>query len=324
MTEKLAPDHNYDITFRSPCQVSLADLTLDLRYNITMRESFLLWVNNELARRAWRNADLAREGDLSESMVSRVLNGGSRVTFDFCLGIARAFDIRPEPLFRYAGLSPPLAAEVECEEEILEAIRRLKPHAREVILQAIRGLARDTPPAPDPTLGQTAKDRERGIPTPRRGDVDLPIISNLEPGDPIRDRLEDYVSIPRSPDDLHLRLTVLFHLMQDALNDLQEKLMAAQNGMSPDNDVNHSSKSICVICQLPHIINYFCVWPMLPQYLLRVFVVLAKRDCLIATHQLFASVTEAANAAEQVKHPKHQDPRPCTGPHCTLTTGGTS
>jgi len=69
-------------------------------------------------------------------------------------------------------------------------------------------------------------------------------------------------------------------------------------GVSPCDDINHSSKSICVICQLPNVINYFCVWPVLPQYLLRVFVVLAKRDCLIATHQLFTSVTEAANATE--------------------------
>jgi hypothetical protein len=69
-------------------------------------------------------------------------------------------------------------------------------------------------------------------------------------------------------------------------------------GVSPDNDVNHSSKSICVICQLPHIINDLCIWPVLPQYLLRVFIVFTERNCLIATHQLFASVTEAANATE--------------------------
>jgi hypothetical protein len=69
-------------------------------------------------------------------------------------------------------------------------------------------------------------------------------------------------------------------------------------GIPPCDDVNHSSKSICVICQLPHIINYFCVRPMLSQDLLRVFVVLAKGNCLIATHQLFASVAETANATE--------------------------
>jgi hypothetical protein len=68
--------------------------------------------------------------------------------------------------------------------------------------------------------------------------------------------------------------------------------------VSPDNDVNQSSKSICVISQLPNVINDFCIRPVLTQDLLAVFIILTKRDCLISTHQLFTSVTKTADPSE--------------------------
>jgi hypothetical protein len=69
-------------------------------------------------------------------------------------------------------------------------------------------------------------------------------------------------------------------------------------GVAPDNDVNHSSKSICVICKLPDVPNDLCVWPVLPQDLLCVFIIFTERDSLIAADQLLASVAEAPNASE--------------------------
>jgi hypothetical protein len=69
-------------------------------------------------------------------------------------------------------------------------------------------------------------------------------------------------------------------------------------GISPCDDVNHSSKSICVICKLPDIPDDLCVWPMLAQDLLRVFVIFTERDSLIASDQLLASVTETADPSE--------------------------
>ena len=69
-------------------------------------------------------------------------------------------------------------------------------------------------------------------------------------------------------------------------------------GVSPCDDVNHSSKSICVICKLPNIPNDFCIRPMLSQNILRVFVIFAERDCLVTADQLLSSVTETANPSE--------------------------
>jgi hypothetical protein len=69
-------------------------------------------------------------------------------------------------------------------------------------------------------------------------------------------------------------------------------------GISPCDDVNHSSKSICVICKLPYIPDDLCVRPVLPQDLLRVFVIFTERDSLKAADQLLASVAETANPSE--------------------------
>jgi hypothetical protein len=69
-------------------------------------------------------------------------------------------------------------------------------------------------------------------------------------------------------------------------------------GVSPCDDVNQSSKSICVICKLPDVPNDLCVWPMLPQDFLRVFIIFTERDCFIAADQLLASVAETPNASE--------------------------
>jgi len=69
-------------------------------------------------------------------------------------------------------------------------------------------------------------------------------------------------------------------------------------GVSPCDDVNHSSKSICVICKLPDIPDDLCVWPVLPQDLLRVFVIFTERNSLIAADQFLASVAETADPSE--------------------------
>jgi transcriptional regulator with XRE-family HTH domain len=223
---KLASEQLYYITLLPSCQGFLANSAELLRYNDTMSKDFLQWVEFELQRRSWRNADLAREGQMSESTVSRVLNGGSRVSYEFCNGVAVAFKIRPEPLYRHAGLTPPLPAAVEEEQEIVHTIRKLPPHDRSVILRALSGLvAEATPPQLTPGPAQS-QEEERKPALPRRGDV----VSNLEPGDPIREMLESYVSIPRDPEELHQRLAVLLQLV---LDELEKFTQSAPDDKSP-------------------------------------------------------------------------------------------
>ena len=74
-------------------------------------------------------------------MVYQVFNGQRKASFDFCVGVARAFDLRPEIVLREAGLLPPVLPAVEDEETLLEAYRRLHPAVRRAILLNVQSLA---------------------------------------------------------------------------------------------------------------------------------------------------------------------------------------
>jgi hypothetical protein len=103
---------------------------------------------------------------------------------------------------------------------------------------------------------------------------------------------------PAGPDSFdnskHLRPEVSVILIASSDPGKREGLA----GISPCDDVNHSSKSICVIGQLPDVPDDLCVRPVLTQDLLRVFIIFTERDSLKAADQLLASVAEAANASE--------------------------
>ena len=71
-------------------------------------------------------------------------------------------------------------------------------------------------------------------------------------------------------------------------------------GVSPDNDVNQSSKSICVIRQLPNVINYLCVRPMLTQDFLTIIILLNKSYSLKATHYFFGGITKSSYTTKKI------------------------
>ena len=99
------------------------------------------WINSELGSRGWTYADIARHGGISKSMISRVVSGQSKPGPDFCLAVARAFQVRPEKVFRLAGILPPLAQVVDNEEELIALFRMLPGRERDLILVQLRALA---------------------------------------------------------------------------------------------------------------------------------------------------------------------------------------
>ena len=107
-----------------------------------MSNDSLHWITSELNKRDWKNADLARYSLLSETTISRTLNGQQAITYKFCIGVAKAFDESPEAVLRRAGLLPPLPAAVEEEREAIGLLRRLNVQARQVVLTTMRSLLR--------------------------------------------------------------------------------------------------------------------------------------------------------------------------------------
>lgn len=99
-------------------------------------EDFFTFVNKEIKQRGWDYSELARRGDISASLVSLVMGGSRDVTFNFCLGVAKALRLRPEEVLRRAGLLPPL--DVGNFEEMREIMGDLSPEEREQVFQYAR------------------------------------------------------------------------------------------------------------------------------------------------------------------------------------------
>ena len=95
------------------------------------------WIEEQLAERGWRPADLVRYGGINSGLLSRILSGTRRAGPDTCLAIARAFREPPDKVFRLAGLLPPLPGPDDdlTLKEILEIVRQLTPDERREVLE---------------------------------------------------------------------------------------------------------------------------------------------------------------------------------------------
>jgi transcriptional regulator with XRE-family HTH domain len=106
-----------------------------------MSNDFVSWVSKEIGSRGWSDSELARRIGIHPSTVSRILNRERNLTWDFCAGVARAFGMPADDIFRRAELLPPLPLEVAEEKEITSIVRGLLPLQRQSALAMLRGLA---------------------------------------------------------------------------------------------------------------------------------------------------------------------------------------
>jgi transcriptional regulator with XRE-family HTH domain len=72
-----------------------------------VNKGFSKWLQSELDKQEWTQADLARKTDLSRAAVSLVLSKNRKPGPDFCRAIAHALDLPEEEVFRQAGLLSP-------------------------------------------------------------------------------------------------------------------------------------------------------------------------------------------------------------------------
>lgn len=73
---------------------------------MTQQEQFITWLNGELDRRGWSRSEAARRGEVSASMMDKVIGGFSNPGIEFCKGVSRAFKMPLEEVFRLAGILP--------------------------------------------------------------------------------------------------------------------------------------------------------------------------------------------------------------------------
>jgi len=101
---------------------------------------FADWLEEELAARGWKPADLARASKLSNATVSRILNGERNAGPDVALAIAKGLNLSADFVFRRAGLLPPQPGSERDPsfQEIVEIMRNMtEAERREIVDYAL-------------------------------------------------------------------------------------------------------------------------------------------------------------------------------------------
>jgi transcriptional regulator with XRE-family HTH domain len=100
-------------------------------------ENFPEWVQAELDKRGWSRLEASRRAEVSASMFDKVINGYANPGPDFCTGVARAFSMPVETVFRHAGLLPEIHAPMEdmTFQEVYDLMRNLTPRERRDVLE---------------------------------------------------------------------------------------------------------------------------------------------------------------------------------------------
>lgn len=113
---------------------------------------FITWVTTEARAQGWSDSELARRIGKSQTTISRIVNRERSPNWDFCAGVARAFNLPADQVFRHAGLLPPIPPAVAETREVERLFNALPPERRLIILDILRGMVgiqRTLPPGID-------------------------------------------------------------------------------------------------------------------------------------------------------------------------------
>jgi transcriptional regulator with XRE-family HTH domain len=108
---------------------------------------FAEWLQDQLNQRGLTQTDLARRTGIGNSQISRIVRMERGVGPESAKAIARAFGIKPEVVFRKAGLLPPAPEQpTEQSPDILEMIRLyndLEDADQQEVLAIIRTIVKE-------------------------------------------------------------------------------------------------------------------------------------------------------------------------------------
>jgi transcriptional regulator with XRE-family HTH domain len=91
---------------------------------------FSTWIAEELDRRNLSRSEAARKGGISPSAIDKIIGGFANPGIEFCRGIARAFNMPLEEVFRVAGILPPSQAKDPAVGALLARLNAMSPGDR--------------------------------------------------------------------------------------------------------------------------------------------------------------------------------------------------
>jgi transcriptional regulator with XRE-family HTH domain len=108
---------------------------------LVRNENFSNWLQTELDKRQWSQAELAYSAGISRAVVNKLLNKKTYPQPDTLQAIARAFKIPVETSYRAAGLLPEQSEIDDFEAEIVHKLKLIKdPKRRETALRLLNTL----------------------------------------------------------------------------------------------------------------------------------------------------------------------------------------
>lgn len=96
-----------------------------------------VFITTELEQRGWSMRELGRRAGVSHAQISYVVSGSAKPGADFCLAIARAFQVPPEQVLRLGGLLPALPGPEDdpALRNLVEVAKQLAAEDRQEVLE---------------------------------------------------------------------------------------------------------------------------------------------------------------------------------------------
>lgn len=109
---------------------------------IKTMSKFSDWLEQELKDRELSQSELSRRAGVTRAAINGVLSGARGPGVDLIKGIAKAFNIPAEEVFRHADILPPTITKNELVERILLEMEDLPKDEKENVLEYIKMMRR--------------------------------------------------------------------------------------------------------------------------------------------------------------------------------------
>lgn len=106
-------------------------------------DNFSEWLLYEMNTRGFSQSELARRANISQSMISHVINGRRNPGTDFCKAIAHALKMPPKTVLLAAGIFSEKSETDPSSEELLYLFQISPPNIKEEILDFARFKTKD-------------------------------------------------------------------------------------------------------------------------------------------------------------------------------------
>ena len=107
-----------------------------------INQTFSGWLQEELNKREWTQADLSRKSEVSQAQIARIMSGSRGIGPEACKEIAHALDLPEEEVFRQAGLLSPKVEEPPNLGEWIRMFVLADEEERDRMLEVARTLSR--------------------------------------------------------------------------------------------------------------------------------------------------------------------------------------